>query len=78
MKAKSATVGKSKPRSSAKPEGGVSTTPVESLPSPEQLEQLIAEEAYYLAEQRGFTPDNDLADWLQAEAKVKDRLGLIH
>ncbi|WP_018605171.1 DUF2934 domain-containing protein [Uliginosibacterium gangwonense] len=78
MKAKSATVAKSKAHSSAKPEGGVGTTQAESLPSPCQLEQLIAEEAYYLAEQRGFAPDNDLADWLQAEANVKGRLGLIH
>lgn len=36
-------------------------------------EQLIAEVAYYRAEQRGFEPGDDIRDWLDAEAEVKSR-----
>jgi hypothetical protein len=31
----------------------------------------IAVAAYYRAEQRGFAPGNELADWFQAEAECK-------
>ena len=34
-------------------------------------EQMIAEAAYFRAEQRGFMPGNELSDWLQAEAEVQ-------
>ena len=34
-------------------------------------EQMIAEAAYYRAEQRGFAPGNEMSDWLQAEADVE-------
>jgi hypothetical protein len=34
-------------------------------------EQMIAEAAYFRAEQRGFAPGNEMADWLQAEADVE-------
>lgn len=34
-------------------------------------EQMIAEAAYFRAEQRGFAPGNEMSDWLQAEADVK-------
>lgn len=37
----------------------------------EQLFQLISENAYYRAERRGFTPGEELADWLAAEAEVR-------
>lgn len=37
-------------------------------------EQMIAVAAYFRAQQRGFTPDNELADWLQAEAEVEEQL----
>jgi hypothetical protein len=33
-------------------------------------QQLIAEAAYYIAERRGFSPGNELEDWLQAEQEV--------
>lgn len=36
-------------------------------------EQMIAEAAYYRAEQRGFSPGLELADWLEAEAEVERR-----
>ena len=32
--------------------------------------RLIAEAAYYRAEQRGFTPGSELDDWLAAEIEV--------
>lgn len=32
--------------------------------------QLIEEQAYYMAERRGFAPGRELEDWLAAEAKV--------
>lgn len=41
-------------------------------------EQMIAEAAYYRAEQRGFEPGNEMSDWLQAEADVEALLGNIH
>jgi len=34
-------------------------------------EQMIAEAAYFRAEQRGFVPGNEMADWLQAEADME-------
>ena len=34
-------------------------------------ERMIAEAAYYLAKQRGFAPENEISDWLQAEADVE-------
>jgi hypothetical protein len=36
--------------------------------------QLIAAEAYFLAERRGFAAGNELADWVAAEAVVDSRL----
>lgn len=37
-------------------------------------EQMIAEAAYFRAEQRGFTPGNEMSDWLAAEADVEHLL----
>ena len=37
------------------------------------LQELIAVEAYYLAEARGFAPGAELDDWLTAEAQVEAR-----
>jgi hypothetical protein len=33
-------------------------------------EQMVAEAAYYHAERHGFTPEDALADWFQAEIDV--------
>lgn len=44
------------------------------LSTPEQREQMIAEAAYYLAEQRGFAGGDALEDWLQAEVAVDQSL----
>jgi hypothetical protein len=38
--------------------------------SPEERFQMIAEAAYFKAEQRGFMAGDDLTDWLAAEAEV--------
>lgn len=36
----------------------------------ESREEMIQETAYHLAEQRGFTGDTCLADWLDAEQEI--------
>jgi hypothetical protein len=36
--------------------------------------QLVAAEAYFLAERRGFAAGNELEDWVTAEAVVDSRL----
>jgi hypothetical protein len=41
-------------------------------------EQMIAEAAYYRAEQRGFAPGHEMADWLLAEADVERALSTLH
>ena len=49
--------------------------PATSVPAsqmPAELERMIAEAAYYIAEQRGFEPGHEIDDWLQAEAQVFD------
>jgi Protein of unknown function (DUF2934) len=40
---------------------------------PEVRRRLIAAEAYFLAERRGFTPGNELADWVAAELAVDSK-----
>jgi hypothetical protein len=37
----------------------------------EERHQLIAEAAYYRAEQRNFAPGCELKDWLDAEAEIE-------
>lgn len=54
--------------------GGASDARVEL--SDDELRGLIAETAYYKAEQRGFEPGYEQRDWLEAEAEVMDRLGM--
>lgn len=41
--------------------------------SPDERERMIAEAAYFRAQQRGFAGGDPLEDWLSAEAEV-DRL----
>jgi hypothetical protein len=38
--------------------------------NPDDRDRRIAERAYLLAEQRGFAPGGELADWLAAERAV--------
>ena len=53
-------------------------TPVGASPapaaSPQFLQRMIAEAAYYRAEKRGFAPGNDHLDWLEAEKEIHSRL----
>ncbi len=42
--------------------------------SHEERHQLIAEAAYYRAEQRSFKPGYELEDWLTAETDIERRL----
>ena len=41
-------------------------------------EQMVAVAAYFRAERRGFAPDNEISDWLEAEADVEDLLRRTH
>jgi hypothetical protein len=41
---------------------------------PDVRRQLVAAEAYFLAERRGFAAGNELEDWITAEALVDSRL----
>ncbi len=41
----------------------------------EQRNAMIAQAAYYLAQSRAFAPGCELADWLEAEQQIADRLG---
>jgi DUF2934 family protein len=41
---------------------------------PEARRQLVAAEAYFLAERRGFAAGNEVQDWVAAEAAVDARL----
>jgi hypothetical protein len=44
--------------------------PIEPILPDEQARKLIAEAAYYRAQQRGFSPGYELEDWLAAEAQI--------
>jgi Protein of unknown function (DUF2934) len=44
---------------------------------PEVRLQLVAAEAYYRAERRGFAAGNELEDWVAAEMEVDSRLRQI-
>lgn len=37
-------------------------------------EQMVAEAAYFRAEQRGFVPGNEMSDWLEAEVDIEHLL----
>ena len=56
------TINPQPPRGQPVPQGNVG--------SPEEREYMIAEAAYYRAERRGFTPGNEMEDWLQAETEI--------
>jgi hypothetical protein len=45
------------------------------VPDPQTRQRMIAESAYYRAEQRGFAPGGELQDWLEAEAEIGARTG---
>ena len=45
-----------------------------NLNSYSEKDQMIAESAYFKAEKRGFVPQQELADWLEAELEVEGYL----
>lgn len=54
---------------------GADTAPLEGVgATPTERDRLIAEAAYYIAEGRGFSPGNELNDWLEAEREVDIRI----
>ena len=48
-----------------------------ALLSSSERHQLIAETAYSIAKRRGFSPGQELSDWLAAEEEVDRACGLI-
>ncbi len=62
------------------------STKIETEPSaeesvPEQSNQIdrnqmISEAAYYIAEQRGFSPAQENEDWLEAEIQIEEMLSV--
>jgi hypothetical protein len=50
-----------------------SLTAVTTSIDPEVRRQLVAAEAYFLAERRGFAAGHELEDWVAAEAAVDSR-----
>lgn len=40
---------------------------------PSQYARMINEAAYYRAEQRGFLPEYELLDWLEAEEEISQQ-----
>jgi hypothetical protein len=52
----------------------VSAPPDGVAVSPEERRRLIAEAAYYRAQQRGFCGGDPIQDWLEAEAEVTLKL----
>ena len=76
--AKTTTTAKSAAARKAASKGSMIKSVEDVVLDPEDRYNMIAEEAYYLAEKRGFEGDLADADWLQAEAKVDARFSARH
>lgn len=61
-----------KPNSGSKPHSPDGSSPVPM--TSETRRAMIAEAAYYIAEQRGFSSGRDLEDWLLAEKQIDSAL----
>jgi len=59
---------------STEPESKPQQTTESSPGMPDDVRQMIAQCAYYIAEGRGFEPGHEIDDWLAAEAQVLDAL----
>jgi hypothetical protein len=44
--------------------------------TPEQRYRMICDAAYFKAEKRNFSPENETQDWLDAEAEINRLLGM--
>lgn len=66
---------KAKPKASPKKGRKAKASSAASVPQQDTAERqvMIAEAAYFIAEQRGFTAGDELSDWLQAEREVQTR-----
>ncbi len=64
---------KTKAKAPAKKVRKRKTTAAESTPPQDNAERrlMIAEAAYFIAEQRGFAAGDELSDWLQAEQQIQ-------
>ncbi len=51
---------------------GAASVPNEPT-APPQRHDMIAEAAFFMAEARGFAPNQELDDWLAAECEVEQR-----
>ena len=72
MKTRSESVSKAKGNGPGRQARGANTSAPSSPASYDcPREQMIAEAAYFRAEQRGFVPGNEMSDWLQAEVDVE-------
>jgi hypothetical protein len=61
------------------PTGGAAIAVLESNGlDPDARRRLVAAEAYFLAERRGFAAGNELEDWVAAERLVDSRLEQMH
>jgi len=60
--------------SSSKPEGNDEYEQLVAEDASFNTKPMIEEAAFLLAEQRGFTPGNEVSDWLQAETEVENLL----
>lgn len=47
-------------------------------PTPEEIHRMIEEEAYHIAERRGFTGERAMDDWFEAEAAINARVEKNH
>jgi hypothetical protein len=59
-------------------ESAVSAMGASTSVDPDVRRQLVAAEAYFRAERRGFAAGNELDDWVAAEAAVDMRLRPTH
>jgi hypothetical protein len=50
-----------------------SPSPIPPSSAPSEPVDQVATAAYYRAERRGFTPDAELDDWLEAEREISSR-----
>jgi hypothetical protein len=55
----------------------ISKEMVDKISRPSERHEMIARDAYYRAQRRGFAPGHELDDWLAAEHDIDALCGLI-
>lgn len=55
---------------SAKKSSSGESRKAQQQPATSDRQHMISEAAYFLAQQRGFVPGQEMQDWLQAEQQV--------